>query len=389
MPDEAITSMPAATQPPRAERPVTLTIIGDVTFGGALAADPAGLASSVEPAVIELIRADSCVANLEGVLADAPPGPIGEGIRFPMLGPVRAIDALRHLGIDVVTLANNHMMDYGATGLDSTLKTLDAAGLAHFGAGRNVTEASRLLVVERGGLRIGFIGLGSYPATRTRAGSMSLDWAPSRRLVESARRQCDFVVVYFHGGIEATSYPMKVQVQACRRLVECGADLVVGTHPHTIQGMEVYRGVPILYSIGDFLGPVHLPAMREVWRRQTTLAKLGLEVDPAIIERALVLKVTLQRGRPVEVRPVPIRVGDDGLPHALAGAAREEAEAFFAGLCGAFDRPDDPAWQHRDEIERKTRGLVLRAFSLGFILRNLHKIRLRHFIDLVKLLLAR
>jgi hypothetical protein len=367
----------------------TLTVIGDVVFGGPFAADPVALAARVDPAVLALLRADACVANLECVLADAPPGPVDHGVDFPMLGPRRSIEALRRLGVDVVTLGNNHTKDYGAAGLDSTLQVLDAAGLAHFGAGLNVAEAARLLVLERGGLRIGLIGSGSNPATRTRAGSLPLDWALLRRLVKAARRQCDFVVVYFHGGIEGTHYPKKVTVSACRRLVDCGADLVVGTHPHTVQGMEVYHGVPIFYSIGNFIAPMHLPAELEVWRRQTALAKTGFALDPAVVSRALVLKVALRRGRPVEARAVPLRMGDDGLPQALAGAELKEAETFFAGLSAAFDHPDDPAWRLRDEIERVTDRLGVLDFDPGFVLRNLHHIRPRHVIELVKRLLAR
>jgi hypothetical protein len=368
---------------------VTLSVIGDVVFGGPFAADPLGLTEQVSPEVLALLRADICLANLECVLADEPPGPIDRGVDFAMLAPVRSVEALRRLGVTVVTLANNHTMDYGAAGLDSTLKALEAAGMSHFGAGRNIEEASRLLVLERQGLKIGLIGFGSNRATRTRPGSVPLDGTLSRHLVRTARKQCDFVIVYFHGGIEATHYPKKVQMAACHQLVECGADLVLGTHPHTIQGMEVYHGVHIFYSVGDFIAPMHLPDARQVWQRQTALAKTGYDFDVAVIERALALQVTLRRGRTPDVRPVPIRVGDDGLPQALAESEQKEAETFFANLCEAFGRPDDPVWRRRDEIERATNRLGLQGISLGFVLRNLYRIRPRHVIEFFKLLLSR
>jgi hypothetical protein len=363
---------------------VTLSVIGDVVLGGPFAADPLGLVERVSPEVLALLRADICLANLECVLADEPPGPIDRGVDFAMLAPVRSIEALRRLGVTVVTLANNHTMDYGVTGLDSTLKALRAAGMPHFGAGHNVEEAARLLVLEQKGLKVGLIGFGSNLATRTRPGSLRLDVAHSRRLMRTVRPQCDVLVAYFHGGIEASHYPMKATVTACHALVDNGADLVVGTHPHTLQGMEVYQGVPVFYSVGNFIAPIHLPAEYPVWQRQTALVLTGFGFGPEVIARALILRATLRRGRPVEATAIPIRMSDDGLPHALAGAEAQEAEAFFTDLSATFGRPDHPAWKRRNEIERALNRMSLRQTSPLFVLKNLHRIRPRHIIDLLK-----
>ena len=106
---------------------------------------------------------------------------------------------------------------------------------------------------EEKGIRVGFVGFGGGRSPKSnRAGCVSWGDTRFKQIVRRARKQCDVLVVYFHGGIEAFHYPMRTTMRACYGAVECGADLVVGTHPHTLQGMEVYRDVPVAYSLGCF-----------------------------------------------------------------------------------------------------------------------------------------
>ena len=296
-----------------------------------------------------------------------------------MHSPTKAVGALKWLGVNVVTLANNHILDYGAAGLKSTISALDVAGISHFGAGQNLAQASRAAVLEPNVLRICFLGFGGprYPTKRC-AGTIPFGDGRANRLIRDFRIRCDFLVVYFHEGIEALNYPLKRTMRACHKAVECGADVVIGTHPHIVQGMEHYRGVPIAYSLGNFILPMLVGERYEQWRRLMTLTRLGIRFDKDVITMGQVLRCTLTPRQPVRAAGVPIVLGAIGLPRLPVGEEAEKREAFLAQLCHAFGHPDDTVWRHRDEIERMYNRSSLAGITWKDILRNWTRIRPRH-----------
>ncbi len=172
-------------------------------------------------------------------------------------------------GIGAVSLANNHLMDYGPLGLVDTLQTLEAAGVPHFGAGRTLGEARRPAMLERNGVRIALLGyffLGEHNieppeviATDERPGvaghysSASAVEAMLREDVAAARSQADLVIPFFHWGREGSHAPEPYQVRLGHAAIDAGAAAVLGSHPHVLQGMELYRGAPIVYSLGNFV----------------------------------------------------------------------------------------------------------------------------------------
>lgn len=356
---------------------VTVTIVGDIAFHGPLSADPVGLVQRMEPGMRDLLRADVLLANLECALCDTiRPGVRGNNV-FPLLAPTRAVEALKGLGVDAVTLANTHIVDYGPAAVESTCTALKAAGIAHFGVG-NLAEAAEPCILERAGLRIGLLGFGgSQVPERRRVGSIPLDWPQARRAIARTKERCDRVIVYFHEGIEALSYPMERTVAGCHSAVEAGADLVVGTHPHTVQGIERYRGVPIAYSLGNFIMPTLHPSGYAEWLRKTTLTRLGIEFPKSLIAKQLVLRCTLSR-EGVEVQGTPILAEESGLPRLPTPAEAPEEEAFFRHLCEAFLHPEDPAWRERDAIERGHNRVLRGNITPGFLLSRLHRLRWRH-----------
>ena len=171
--------------------------------------------------------------------------------------------------IGAVSLANNHLMDYGPIGLIDTLQTLEAAGVPHFGAGRTLGEARRPAIVERNGVRIALLGyffLGDHNieppeviATDERPGvaghysSASAVEAMLREDVAAARSKADLVIPFFHWGREGSHVPEPYQVLLAHAAIDAGAAAVLGSHPHVLQGMELYRGAPIVYSLGNFV----------------------------------------------------------------------------------------------------------------------------------------
>ena len=171
--------------------------------------------------------------------------------------------------MDALSLSNNLAGDYGERALLDTVATLDRSPVVPFGAGADIAAASAPALLERGGVRFGFVGfnaIGETPrAGRSTAGALSLRMPPRTgplvqadldrvlRAVRRTARQADVVVVLPHWGTQYTHVPEPIQRRVGSALVDAGADLVVGGHPHWVQGLDAVRGVPVLHSLGNFV----------------------------------------------------------------------------------------------------------------------------------------
>lgn len=206
-----------------------------------------------------LNHADLVLANLESPISNrGTPWPKKYIFRAPPAGA----DSLVAGGIDVVNLANNHTLDYGATAFGDTLAALAAHGVGHIGGGRDEAAAHAPLVVERNGLRIGFLGYALYFAPGTKG-----QWAASAgqpgvavgtpeivsREVAALRRQVDVVIVAFHGGRALSPGPTRRVREFARAAIAAGAALVVGHHPHVLQGYSRGNSTLVAYSLGNFV----------------------------------------------------------------------------------------------------------------------------------------
>lgn len=170
---------------------------------------------------------------------------------------------LLDMGVDIVSLANNHAYDYGEISLLDSMDTLASMQMPYVGAGRNIEEASRPFYFETDGMKIGILSSTQIErldnpdtkgATENSAGVFrSWDGTLLYERVEEVAKQCDFLVVYVHWGSENTTELDWAQKEQARRLAESGADLIIGNHSHCLQGIEVIEGVPVFYSLGNFL----------------------------------------------------------------------------------------------------------------------------------------
>lgn len=262
-----------------APKPGTATVLvaGDVTLGfhyeeyvdekiAKGAPKDAALAWGFDQVAPLTRAADLFVVNLE-----CPFTARGEKIakNFNFKARPELVAALLAGGVDVVSLANNHLMDYGAEGLVDTRATLDAAKIRHFGAGESLLEARAPAVVEVKGIKIAFLGyffLGdrnieppeviASPETPGVAGHFKDLAALSGWVAEdvrAAKKKADLVLPFFHWGREGTVQPEPYQLQLARAAIDAGAAAVLGSHPHVLQGMELYKGAPIFYSLGNFV----------------------------------------------------------------------------------------------------------------------------------------
>lgn len=201
-------------------------------------------------------RHDFTLVNLEAPLCDntlSTASRMGFGLRCsPSLAP-----SLKNLGIDAVTLANNHILDFRAEGLFQTLKNLDRASIPHAGAGKDLEEAEQPLEVLCGAnLRLGIWALAEKELNCAGEHSPgSAFFSPERNLpvISGLRSRCDFLLVSIHAGHEFTSIPSPRIRSAYRAFIDAGADLVVGHHPHVMQGVERHGRGWIAYSLGNLV----------------------------------------------------------------------------------------------------------------------------------------
>jgi len=236
---------------------LSLVAVGDVMMGGSAlpVIRKKGIDYPFHLTRAILRTADISFANLEAPFTLSG-RPFDKTFTFRV--PPEYAEGLDRAGFDVLTLANNHTLDYGPEGLCSTLEVLDRLGIAFCGVGRNVEEAERGVILERGGWRIGFLAFSlTYPsafwATLQKCGTAYPHLDRLKKTLRRMREEVDVVVVSFHWGGELKTYPKSYQRYYAHRAVEWGADLVVGHHPHVIQGLEIYRDRLIAYSLGNFV----------------------------------------------------------------------------------------------------------------------------------------
>lgn len=169
------------------------------------------------------------------------------------------LDAFVSAGIDVVSIANNHIYDFGKVGLFDTISYLDSVGIRHVGAGRNAREAHSPVIVHEKGRRIALLayyGGGEAPkATSRRPGVANRTIESIRTDITRISNQDDstFVVVSLHWGTEKAAFPDRNQVDFAHAVIDAGADLIIGHHPHVLQGIEKYKAGVIVYSLGNLV----------------------------------------------------------------------------------------------------------------------------------------
>jgi len=303
---------PEEAAPEPADGPVRIAFVGDIL-----------LASSVEnlmrregfdypyaKAKPYLLEPDLTVGNLENPITTR--GTPAENKQYVFKGSPELLPSLREAGIDFVSLANNHTLDQGVEGLLDTIDHLNETGIAHAGAGRDDEEAFRPAVFDANGMSVAIFGFSrvvpevSWKADKNHPGVA--ETYDSRRAVAAIRRageEHDLVVVYAHWGEELSRKPRDIEKKLAREYIDAGADLVIGSHPHVLQGFEYYEGGWIAYSLGNFIFNV----TKNKETRDTG-----------------VLNAVCAKGGGCELTFVPMRAIEPSRPEPLEG---EERRAMF------------------------------------------------------------
>jgi poly-gamma-glutamate capsule biosynthesis protein CapA/YwtB (metallophosphatase superfamily) len=259
--------------------------------------DPGGYLAPVRAA----LRAGIAFGNLEGTLTDRTAGKCAAGSTscFAFRAPPEFAYALRAAGFDVLSNANNHSYDFGPGGQADTVAALHGAGIAQTGLPGEIT------VLRRHGLRVAFVAFAPYPDTAS-----LLDLAGARRLVVLAARRADIVVCAMHAGAEGVAAEHLTGSEEtyvgedrgdperfARAAVDAGADLVLGSGPHVLRGMEIYRGRLIAYSLGNFAGYHNFALDGDL--AESVVLRVRLGEDGAFEGGRLVSVRLVDAGRPV------------------------------------------------------------------------------------------
>jgi poly-gamma-glutamate capsule biosynthesis protein CapA/YwtB (metallophosphatase superfamily) len=238
----------------RGEEPYSVITGGDIMLGGRT--NPLIAAHGPDyplAGTLPLLRRAQIVAgNLEGPFARV--AQREERNYSYRVNPALAT-ALTRAGINALTLANNHLLDCGRAGVLETLETLARANIASLGAGANTQAAHAPGVLRAGRWRVGLLGYywNSRCAARARLPGGAMDTPEALEAdIRALRAQMDRVVVLFHWGVPYEREPLPEDQAKARLAVECGADAVIGCHPHIMQPFEIYRGRPIFYSVGNW-----------------------------------------------------------------------------------------------------------------------------------------
>ena len=171
---------------------------------------------------------------------------------------------LRDLKIDAVSISNNHLMDYGGEGMDDTISFLDGLNIRHSGGGKNLAASRRPARLKYGSTEIYILSYcnrppSEYYASASTPGIAPLDIRMIREDIASYKTRDNIVLISLHWGIEHTHEPLPEQVSAAHEIIDAGADGIIGHHPHWPQGIEQYRGRPIIYSLGNFINGYYNP----------------------------------------------------------------------------------------------------------------------------------
>ncbi len=232
---------------------------------------------------------------------------------------------LKEMNFSVISLANNHMLDFGQKGLLNTLKLLDDNGIKYIGAGENYQEAHRYKILEKNNIKLAFLAyndsdviLETNEATENRPGTAFMNLEALKQDVAEAKTAADFVIVSMHSGTEYKENPNDRQIEFARAAVDAGADLIIGHHPHVVQLIEKYENSYIFYSLGNSI-------FDQAWSKETT--------------EGIAVQISFSKGKIENIKILPLVIGNYSQPKIIS---RDSDSETFQKIINRLNLPADP-----------------------------------------------
>src|SRR5690554_5320029 len=271
-----------------------ILITGDFVISKSYSTD------NLSPEIISLFQnSDYNIVNLEAPVSS-------KGSKIIKTGPhlkankESTQEILKALKVNLVTLANNHVLDYDQQGVLDTLSFYKENNIQTVGAGKNIEEAKKVFYIDSPEGKIGIINIAENEwssATDTSAGANGMDLIDDVKQIQEAKKKSDFVFVIVHGGHEYYNLPSPRMQKQYRFYIDNGADLIVGHHTHCISGMETYKNKPIYYSLGNFL--FTKSSIYEDWYK------------------GMILEVEITSGKEIKAKPIFVKQQKDSFELSL------------------------------------------------------------------------
>ena len=249
----AVSTIRSITIDKNETEPITLLFGGDCTFAVHYDINTKDNYQRTFEQIPWIADADITMINLESCISNRGTK-VEKEFNFRM--KPKYLPVLKLAGIDIVNLANNHTIDYGKIAFEDTFHYLDSMGIKYTGAGMNLAEARKPVIVDVKSKKIGFLGYSfAFRAYDNSFGTVPIDTNIIKEDIANLRQneKVDFVIINFHWGVEGKNYPKLSQQIIARSVIDNGADLIIGHHPHVMQGIEKYKDKYIVYSLGNFI----------------------------------------------------------------------------------------------------------------------------------------
>jgi len=327
-------------------------------------------------------EADLVIGNLECPCVTRSRPVVGPLPEIIFHAPSTRLAELAACGFSAVTLANNHIMNCGPEGLVETIEGLRSVGLYYAGAGMNIDGALAPAFIPVRGITVGLAAF-CYgpPAGRTSPGAAPHEFKTMLKGLQMARKHADLVIAALHDGLEYSDVPPTETRARFRFLAENGADLVIGHHPHVLQGLEWIGKVPVAYSLGDLLFHNSLPhvAKRNFARMEMALyASDEIQRDPDKFSRGAVLTVHVS-GRTKSVCWHPFRQGADLRPYLCTDQVQVEDVRRLSDLSAALLTKNDYRHDLADSVMKSARRKNLAQLRIQDLLKLARRPKWRYF----------
>ena len=344
---------------------LVLSAVGDIMLGDLPACSGFGVGSMIaehgprfpfEKCRAALQESDVVLGNLEVVLSrfDPDTDPFGS---IHLRAQPEAVDGLAWAGINAVNLANNHIMQHGSAAVHETIELLRRNGIAFTGIADTDAGIQNLSIMERKGVRLGLLGYNFRPEQYKQSARIDVvghgDSICSD--IEEIRNSVDFLILSLHWGEEFIRRPSAQQVKLGRRFIDAGAHVLLGHHPHVVQGIEKYRGRIIAYSLGDFVF--------DLW--------------PEHLRKSMILRLFLNDPTDIEYEIVPVLINRNWQPELLSGAAADIGKREIEALAGLIEENFDEAVRN---VEVEEQLEIFRRSVWNHYLANIHRFNTRRLL---------
>lgn len=338
-----------------------------------------------------LSNAHIVFANLETPITSKEKKNVEKDSTLPFLKIVPEIaEAFPKAPIHIFGLANNHILDYGDEGLRDTIKTLEHLGISYVGAGMNLEEARKLIIIEAKGKRIGFLAYSNnYYARKGKPGCAPIQKEIIIKDLERYRHTCDYLLVSLHHGIVYSNYPLPEHMVLARKIIDNGADIVICHHPHVIQGMEVYGGGLIMYSLGSLIYDLTEDEDKVELQNCTIYKECAFQYNnDTRLREGILMMLGIQNDR-LSVETLPVVQDNLNIPRIAKYKRSEKVLSRLHKISNDLSNPELLEWRILKKLSSIENIYGLYDTGIWTVLKRIHRIRWKHFDYILRYLLSK